>query len=720
MKTTNKTPYTSVIEKNSKINFYNIFMNSDTGIIVLDADSTIVIFNPWLTKYTQYTETDVIGKQLTDIFPVLKTSAIEKNIQFALRDNKSAFILDELNQIYFPLIDENQAEIHQHINIKPIKSENQDFCLIQITDVSTIINHKNELIAQINENELITTKLAEEKERIQVTLNSIADAVIITDEQGYILSMNAIAVRLIGIEENKAQGQKTDTIFKLVDEKKRTPIPCPVTECLNTQKLIISEDDHILVGAMNAHLSITDSVAPIFNKNKLLGAILVFRSVTRSRALSANLNWQALHDPLTGLVNRRQFETKLDCLLEKAMQNKSTHYLLYLDLDQFKVVNDTCGHPAGDELLKQISATLEEKLRNTDILARLGGDEFAVLLEDCNESHAVLVANKLRQTVEEFRFGWQTQSFKIGVSIGVASIRGDIFKASEILSAADTACYTAKESGRNRVHVHSPNKSSSAARQKEMQWISRLQAALDNNQFELYLQRIQKTSQTTELSNHYEVLIRMIDHDGKLIPPGAFLPAAERFNLIESIDRWVVERVFLKLNHFNQKHPIPNDFMIAINLSGASIINKNFLDRIYELLETSIVPAQKFCFEITETAAITNLIDATAFLTKLRQIGCKVALDDFGSGLSSFAYLKQLPIDFLKIDGHFVKDIDTDNINEAFVRSIHQIGQVMGLKTIAEFVENDAIFDLLKEIGVDYAQGYGIHKPEPFNQALTT
>ncbi len=631
----------------------------------------------------------------------------------------SSIISHSLNKKPFPLFNNLNQPIHHQITIKPlILAKNKRYCLIQIMDISANVNREKQLIEQVKENKAISDKLAEEKERAHVTLNSIADAVITTDKKGNVLFMNPVAEILTGFFEGDARNKNVAHFYKVVHESSKKAIPCPVATCLEKQDIIANETDHCLFRE-GEYLSITDSVAPILdNDGQIQGAVLVFRDVTHSRSLSAKLNWQALHDPLTSLANRRQFEAKMKDLLERSRIDNLLHHLLYLDLDQFKVVNDTCGHDAGDELLKQISASLGSSLRKADLLARLGGDEFGILLESCDAEHALAIANNLRQIVEDFRFGWKTLSFKIGVSIGIAAISGNEAKASEILSAADAACYIAKENGRNRVHFHQLNASASSEHQQEMQWISRLHTALDNGAFELHLQRIQDISNLSTPSEHYEVLLRMVDNNGKLIPPGAFLPAAERFNLISSIDQWVIENIFKKLQQLNKSKKLPNNLMIAINLSGLSMANASLLQRISDLLDSSGIPASYFCFEITETAAISNLTKATKFLQQLRAKGCKIALDDFGSGLSSFAYLKDLPVDYLKIDGYFVKDIAADSTDRAFVKSINQIGQVMGLKTIAEFVEDQAILDILAELGVNYAQGYGIHKPTSFDDVF--
>ncbi len=691
--------------------FQSVFTECELGLIIIDKEACLVHWNPWLSKHSQLNEATQIGKKLVEIFPDIKGSRIERGVNSALNDGMSSVISYSLNRKFFPLRNSLGQRLYQQIMIKPIRLEEQDhYCLIQITDVSAAAKRETQLIEQAKTTKAITEKLAQEKERAQVTLDSIADAVITTDEQGKILSMNPVAELLTGHAEELVRNQSVDQILNLIYETTGEPVPCPVERCLKTQDIVVNETDHMLINVVGNQYSITDSVAPIINEDRqLLGTVLVFRDVTKARALSAKLNWQALHDPLTRLGNRRSFENNLKNLLIKAKNENTVHHLLYLDLDQFKVVNDTCGHDAGDELLKQISTVLQGKLRQSDVISRLGGDEFGVLLDSCSAENALLIANSLRQAVEDFRFGWYTQSFKVGVSIGIAEITGTALKAGEILSAADAACYVAKQTGRNRVHFHTQDGSESMEYQQDMKWISRLQAALDKNRFELHLQRIQRIGDKTE-SMHFEVLLRMISETDELIMPGAFLPAAERFNLIKSIDRWVIEHIF-KLMEQLKHHCDEQPLMLSINLSGASMADDELLGRICFLLDRSHLSAESFCFEVTETSAISNLVQATKFLTELRNKGCKVALDDFGSGLSSFAYLKTLPIDYLKIDGYFVKDIAVDNIDKAFVESINQIGQVMGLETIAEFVEDEQIYQILNTIGVNYAQGYGIHKP---------
>jgi diguanylate cyclase (GGDEF)-like protein len=391
---------------------------------------------------------------------------------------------------------------------------------------------------------------------------------------------------------------------------------------------------------------------------------------------------------------------------------------MYLDLDQFKVVNDTCGHEAGDRLMRQMSALLTPCLREGDTLARLGGDEFGVLLENCPPEAALKVADKLRQTVTDFHFAWDQLRFNIGVSIGLVNVEDGLFTIAEVLRAADAACYMAKEKGGNRVTVYHADDNELTTRQGEMQWIGRLQKALDEDRFLLYAQDIVPVSGASRQGRHCELLVRMVDERGELVPPRSFIPAAERYNLMPAIDRWVVRTALATLSRaraYNDPHQFE---LCAINLSGASIGDERFLDFVQDQLRIFDVPRECICFEITETAAIHNLDKAQRFIEKFRAVGCRFALDDFGAGMSSFAYLKHLPVDFLKIDGGFVKDMADDPIDRAMVEAINSVGHVMGKQTIAEFVNSERVMAALRDIGVDYAQGYGIAKPQPFAPPL--
>ncbi|HJU50578.1 MAG TPA: EAL domain-containing protein, partial [Pseudogulbenkiania sp.] len=441
----------------------------------------------------------------------------------------------------------------------------------------------------------------------------------------------------------------------------------------------------------------------------------VFHDMTRERLYIDSLSWQASHDALTGLTNRHEFERRLTRLLEAAAGRQQYHVLMYLDLDQFKVVNDTCGHAAGDELLRQVCVLLTQQLREEDTLARLGGDEFGVLLQNCPPEAALLVAEKLRQTVSDLHFSWGGQPFSISASIGVVHISGVPTSLKEVMRAADVACYMAKEKGRNRVQLYAADDAELTTRYGEMEWVHRLRRAQEEDRFRLYAQRIAPLSGSGPAAPHFELLLRLLDEYGMLVPPNAFIPAAERYNLMVSIDRWVVRTALATLV---AQTPPGSQWTCAINLSGASLGDDDFLDYLRaELMGSGLDPAH-ICFEVTETSAIANLACATEFMRELRQLGCRFSLDDFGAGMSSFGYLKHLPVDYLKIDGGFVKDMLDDPIDHAMVEVINHIGHVMGKHTIAEFVEHQGILDELKRMGVDYAQGYGVARPLPLADVI--
>lgn len=583
-----------------------------------------------------------------------------------------------------------------------------DYLLVQQDEL-------RDALARVRESE---SALYHEKERVEVTLHSIGDAVITTDETGCIEYFNPVAERLTGYQLHEVQGRVLREIMQLINENTRQPVENPIDQCLKCGEILELADHTVLVRADGEEVAIADSAAPIRERSGgIIGAVMVFHDVGHARKLARQLSYQATHDALTGLYNRREFEQRLKDAIEESRLRGDEHALCYLDLDQFKLVNDTCGHIAGDELLRQIAVLLQGRIRDADILARLGGDEFGVLLMHCSLEQARRVAEDLRKTVRDFRFVHEEHSFEIGVSIGVVTVNASIHNMTEVYSAADVACYAAKDSGRNRIHVYKPDDHELKRRQGEMRWVARIRKAIEDDRFVLYSQVIEPVSDPG-LPVHYEILLRICDENGQEVPPMAFIPAAERYNMMPEVDRWVVDRV-LDTAATIERGPL-REAVWTINISGRSLGDDEFLRYLLRRIADSPVPAGRFCFEITETAAIANLRRAARFIKQLKSLGCRFALDDFGSGLSSFAYLKNLEVDYLKIDGSFVRDMVEDPIDHAMVEAINNVGHVMNIQTIAEFVENDAIREALQGLGVNYAQGYGIGRPQPLAELLAT
>ncbi len=431
---------------------------------------------------------------------------------------------------------------------------------------------------------------------------------------------------------------------------------------------------------------------------------------------TARLVYQANHDALTGLVNRNEFEHRLSKAIASSNQHGRTHALCYMDLDQFKVINDTCGHAAGDELLRQVALMLKDLLRERDTLARLGGDEFALLLENCDLKDASEVAEACRNVIRQFRFKWDNRLFNIGVSIGLVMVEQGSGSMADLLSAADAACYVAKDRGRNQVHVYQLADIDMSRHRGEMQWVARIHKALEDNMLRLYWQEIQPVSEQNAAACHIEILMRMLDDDGNVILPMAFIPAAERYGLMPSLDRWTIESVIKACGStIAERFQIARkDCMFAINLSGVSLKNREFRNWLQDTLKDRPGLGELLCFEITETAAIGDLVTINDFIAELKAFGCRFALDDFGSGLSSFGYLKNLKVDYLKIDGAFVQDMAKDALDYSMVEAINRIGRNVGIKTVAEYVESKEVLDCLREIGIDYVQGDYLHRPEPF------
>lgn len=560
----------------------------------------------------------------------------------------------------------------------------------------------------------ISYKLAEVRERTQIIMQCSSDAIVITDSQGNVVEINPFASRMLDASIAEGESRPSLEVLRLLHHSTRLPIDDPVAKALAGKFKIIEEKHRLLIGTDGNEYTVNLMAVPVLDtQGALSGCVIVLHDVTEMFGMARKLSHQATHDPLTGLVNRHEFEVRLQQAMESANVDHTQHALLYMNIDLFRVANETCGRHAGDEMLKQVVSRLKLVVREGDTLARLGGDVFGLLLNACPVQKAQQIAETIRKSIKKDRFPWDGKNIDLGMTIGLVPVSADSGTRADLLSIAESACSVAKEAGRNRVQLYEAHDIAMARHRGEMQWVHRITEALDEDRFVLYCQEIRPLNKSN-FGSHYEILLRMQDKQGNIIPPNEFIPAAERYQLMPAVDRWVVDRTLSDI------HLLPQEngelASCAINLSGQSLCEQSFLSYVVERIQSSGIPPSKICFEITETAVMANLNIAIHFISVLREMGVRFSLDDFGSGLSSFAYLKKLSVDFLKIDGAFVREMANDRIDYAMVSSINQIGQLMGIQTIAEFVENDAILEKLKELKVDFAQGYGIGRPRPLRQ----
>jgi diguanylate cyclase (GGDEF)-like protein/PAS domain S-box-containing protein len=669
-------------------------------ISYVDRELRVRFHNKVFSQWIGLPNEEITGRSLQEIMKPDDFASVKPRIEAALlgarQDYERSVVLRE-----------GAPATHTIVNLIP--HFNEDRQVIGVFSMTTDISARKK----------VEDELAAEKERAQVTLASIGEGVITSDANGKLVYMNPVAEELIGTKLEDVRGKPVNEVFSFISEVEREPLENPLLRCIREKQVVGLDDQSVLQRPDGTEYPIDDSTAPILdNDGQTTGAVLVFSDVSQQRFLSRQLTHQASHDPLTGLINRREFEERLKRAIAEVRGGKLQHVLFFMDLDQFKVVNDTCGHVAGDALLRQISAAFERELRHSDTLARLGGDEFGVLLEHCPTEQALHIADQLLNAARDLRFTWNGRVFPIGVSIGLVTITTDSESHTEIMRSADAACYVAKDRGRNRVQLFQPDDAFLARRTGDMQWFTRIGQALEENRFVLYGQPIRALSKDFAEDAYVEVLVRMNSEDGQLITPGAFIPAAERYNLMPQLDRWVVNNAvawYAEQLHSKHKTKLPT---LGINLSGASVSDAGFLEFIRTTLKARDVPARALCFEITETAAITHMKRAVRFMNELRETGCRFALDDFGSGMSSFAYLKNLPVDFIKIDGNFVREMHKDVVDLAMTEAINRIGHVMNIPTIAESVENQETLEMLQELGVNYAQGFHVAKPMPLDQLL--
>jgi len=609
-----------------------------------------------------------------------------------------------------------------------------------VRDAADRITHYEGTIADITARKRAEQAIFAEKERAQVTLQSIGDAVISTDADGRIEYINPVAESLTAWTLEEARGRPIGEVLSLVNEITREPLENPLLCVLGGAQITSPADHSVLITRSGHEVAIQESAAPICDRQgRVIGAVIVFHDVTKERRLKRALSYQASHDALTGLINRREFDNRLHAAVLSAQRGEGTYALLYIDLDQFKVVNDTCGHQAGDRLLRDVTGLLQSRVRASDTIARLGGDEFGVLLEGCTVEQSTRIAEGVRQSIRDYRFVWGASTLSVGASVGVVQISADTESVANVMSAADIACYAAKDEGRNRVHLYESD-GISHPRHREMHWVARVTRAAEENRLELFFQPIRPIGRPSATAFH-ELTVRLRDDDGRLVSPGEFIPAAERYNVMSVIDRWVVQRAIERLKEWAARGELREAAngsprgparpagevrrtiaeaglpLIAVNLSGTSLNEQSFIDFVLQQVGDATL-AQALCFEITETAAVTNLSNATFVMRELKARGCRFALDDFGTGLSSFMYLKTLPVDYLKIDGQFISHVADDPVDRSMVEAICKVGKALGIETVAECVESQAMLDELSRIGIDYAQGYFLARPEPIERLV--
>ncbi len=677
--------------RSSEARYRGLFENVIDGVYIASREGEIVTANPALVQMLGYDsvedlkaagKTTVLYVNPIDrerVFARLEAEGVVKNFEYRLRrkDGSEIVVLENSRAI---LDDDGNVAAHEGT----------------ITDIT--------------ERKRAETRIFEEKERAQVTLQSIGDGVITADADGNVDYINPVAQDLTGWDMRSARGRPVTDIMMIVNSHTRAAVENPVVCCLKEGRVITLAENSVLITQDGDEVPIQDSAAPIRDRiGNIVGAVMVFHDGSKETRLFRQLSYQASHDTLTGLINRREFENNLIGALERIRDNaENTHALLYLDLDQFKVVNDTFGHSAGDALLRLLTEQIQAKIRSSDVLARLGGDEFGILLENCDENRAIEVAEDIRGSIEGFRFEWKNSFTTIRCSIGIVVITNENADVAEVMSSADVACYSAKDMGRNQVHLYED--SDAGMRHEEMKWVSRITSAVEENRFELFFQPIIGIGKDNGNSRgHYEILLRMRDENGELVGPNQFIPAAERYNLMPTLDRWVVHEALSELADRSENGAAR--YTLAINLSGTSLSEDRFLDFVIDELKKQNLPDGAICFEITETAAISNLSRVVHFMQALKKLGCKFSLDDFGSGLSSFTYLKNLPVDYLKIDGQFIRNVVDDNVDESMVKAISDVGHAMGIETIAERVETKQVLEKLGSLGIEFAQGYYIARP---------
>ena len=668
--------------------------------IVLVHDERILLANDSAAALIGVTPDQLEGRDVADLVKPAYRALFRKTMAKRLAGEKVP------KQLEIQLINANEQGLWVEAQSSSIEFRGSPAILTVARDVSY--------------RKSIEVSLSRSKRQAQYTLESIAEGVITTDNQGCVDYMNRAAETMTGADRDEASGHKIGEIFSLVDEADRRPLGDPVERCLAMRRRVNMGRRALLVsrdGELEHSIEITAS--PIRGPgNSISGTVVVFHDVSEIRGLTKQMSYQATHDPLTGLINRREFERRLSEAMDSARAEEGVHILCYTDLDRFKAVNDSCGHLAGDNMLREVATLIKDQVRDSDYVGRLGGDEFGTLLIGCPIDKARQIAADICNAVTDYRFVWKDKIFNIGISIGLVQISHMSGSLQDILSAADSACYVAKQRGRGQIHIYSARDEAIARERGDIQWLRQLQTALHGDGFQLALQSIIATGSGEESGPAVEVLIRMSDDRGRIANTAEFLRPAERYQLMPQIDRWVVNATLTAITAGEIK--IPSKRSCAINLSGQTLGDEGFLGFVVDALDRSGVPPSSICFEVTESAVSNNIQHARRFIEVLHGIGCEFALDDFGSGLGSFSSLRMLPVDYLKIDGTYTRNLSTDRINQEMVLAMIKLARTLEFRVVAEQVERQEDFDWLRNVGIDFVQGNFVEPPVPLGSTKTT
>ena len=667
------------------------------AMVVVDQRGSMVALNREAERLFGWTDTEVWGEPSSRLIPQRFQQVYDA---LSVGDAQSPGTPPKPAPVRIFARRRDGSEFPVEIHRSPLGPAKQALFLVTIRDLTEWRGVQESLFRQ--------------KEQAIVTLASIADAVVTTDVAGTITFLNPTAERLTGWRTTEALGQPVDTVLTLISDVTRQPLESIPARCLREGRAVDLVDGMLLLRRDGTEVPIGDSAAPLRDRHgTTIGVVLVLHDVTERRRAARKLSHEATHDALTGLVGRKEFEERLARVLGEAAAGVAEHALCYLDLDRFKLVNDTCGHEAGDDLLRKIGRLLSGRLRSRDTLARLGGDEFGVLLEYCSLTKAEEIAGKLQRAIADFRYLWGERSFSLGASIGVVPITAASGRTADVLRAADEACYAAKEVGGNRVHLAGPEAAPGVQQQVESRRIVRLTRAVDEGNFALYAQAIVPLRPEHPARPRCEILLRLPDERGGVETPDAFLPQAERHRLMPAIDRWVVRQTVAVLSQWHRDHPELELPLCSINLSVSSLDDPDLIPAVREYLGQHRLPPGALCFEITEAAALGNFAQLVRLIAEIRTTGCGVGLDNFGNSLASFAHLKALSVDYVKIGGHYVRGVVDDPVYGTLVSAVNEIGRIMGIVTIAEEVENETILEKLRGLGVGYAQGHAVAPPMP-------